>query len=394
MPATYTFNEKTGVHRLRFGISWPDDYSQASTYYGYNRWEKFSIHGVKSGDTYGYTIKLDEDSDAKYRVFKSCSVSVIDGKWLAYNAIKILPNVVDQQFLATILACQLPGKDTKFGLEFVLTSNTVTVPPSEPVVPVPTLGEVILEKIFNDKAHEDVLFSFDSQSAMSEMVEETSAALDIASNDSVDTRMSVKFPQDSAMDPSKVDEDKDQLEPRVKRMRDSDPYTIGAHKLMLCQWPYFKAMFEGGFSEGGTGKKTIRIKDASPKAFHLLLRFMYTGKLPEDAKPTTTYMDPLNRYQDASWESVYLLAHRYDIQELTDIARASILSKLKPKQFVPFLFRTAYLFTDLREPVVKFVAQSCGEILASKDTRATYFDHPEGVQIFGELLEQMYAIKK
>lgn len=163
--------------------------------------------------------------------------------------------LLKMNLVATILTRQLPGKDTKFTLEFVLTSNTVTVPPSEPVVPVPTFGEVILEKIFNDEAHEDVLFSFDSQSATSEMVEETSAALDIASNDSVDTRISVKFPQDSAMDPSKVDEDKDQLEPRVKRMRGSDPYTIGAHKLMLCQWPYFKAMFEGGFSEGGTGKK-------------------------------------------------------------------------------------------------------------------------------------------
>ncbi|KAF9326816.1 hypothetical protein BG006_009802 [Podila minutissima] len=216
MPETYTFNEKTGVHRLRFGIGWPDDYDQPTTVYTYNGWGKFGILGVKSEDTYGYTIQLAEHNDAT-----------------------------------------------------------------------------------------------------SEMAEETSAALDISSNDSMNTRMSVKVPQDSAMDPSKVDADNDHLEPRVKRMRGPDPYTIGAHKLMLCQWPYFKAMLE----------------------------------------------------------------------ELTDIARASILSKLKPKQFVPFLFRTAYLFTDLREPVIKFVAQSCGEILTSKDTRATYFDHPEGVQIFGELLE-------
>lgn len=121
---------------------------------------------------------------------------------------------------------------------------------------------------------------------------------------------------------------------------------------------------------------------------------MYTGKIPDDAKPKATYIDQRNKYMDASWESVYLLAHRYDIQELTAMARSSILSKLKPEETVSFLFRTAYLFTDLREPMIKYMTTSCGSILASKSTQLDYMDHPEGVQIFGELFEQLYAIKK
>lgn len=61
---------------------------------------------------------------------------------------------------------------------------------------------------------------------------------------------------------------------------------------------------------------------------------------------------------------------------------------------MPFLFRTAYLFADLRDPVIKYAAQSCGSTLASKSARAKYMDHPESAELFGDLLEQMYAINK
>ncbi|KFH72915.1 hypothetical protein MVEG_00140 [Podila verticillata NRRL 6337] len=153
-------------------------------------------------------------------------------------------------------------------------------------------------------------------------------------------------------------------------------------------------MFDSGFAEGGTGNKTIRIKDASPKAFHMLLRFMCTGKLPDNAKPKAVFMDPLNKHTDARWESLYLLAHRYDIQELVDSTRENILSKLDPEGTVPFLFRTAYIFADLREPVVKYAAKSCGSTLASKSTRAKYLDHPKSAELFGDMLGQICTINK
>jgi len=285
-------------------------------------------------------------------------------------------------------------KDKLFTIAFELSSMDVTVPPLEPVTPTPTLGEAILENLYKDEAHEDVHFVFDTSLDMSATAGEFDISPGNVSDIHTDTKMSVENQKDLGTDTGNLDESRDGAEPHVKRMRVLGQNTIGAHKLMLCQWPYFKAMFEGGFSEGGPGNKTIRIKDASPKAFHLLLRFMYTGKLLDDAKPKTIYMDPLNKYMDASWESVYLLAHRYDIQELTAMARSSILSELKLEETVSFLFRTAYLFMDLREPVIRYMATSCGSILASKSIRLDYMDHPEGVQIFGELFEQLYAIKK
>ncbi|KFH72914.1 hypothetical protein MVEG_00139 [Podila verticillata NRRL 6337] len=399
MPEAYTFNKKTGVHRLQFGLNWPDNHDWATGYYSFSDgWGKFAINGSNNGCTIGYSVKLDEVNEAKYGVFKSCSVSVKGGKWLAYNAIEILPNVVDNQFLATILKSQLPGKNTKFILEFILTSNTVTVPPSEPVAPAPTLGDVILEKLYNDDVHEDVFFTFDPPSDVITTAEETDVASDKVSGSNMDARESTKHtgevPSESGVDLSKSDNVSNSPNPYVACARRSTASTIGAHKLVLCQWPYFKAMLDGGFAEGGTGNKTIRIKDASPKAFHMLLRFMYTGKLPDDAQPTSVYIDPLNKYTDASWESLYLLAHRYDIQELVDITRENILSNLDPKESVPFLFRTAYLFADLREPVIKYAAESCRSTFASKSARAKYLDHPEIVELFGELLEQMCAIEE
>lgn len=168
---------------------------------------------------------------------------------------------------------------------------------------------------------------------------------------------------------------------------------LGGHKLVLRQWPYFRTMFESEFAEGGDGDKMIRIKDTSPKAFQMLLRFMYTCKLPDDDKPTKVYVDVFNKHTDISWETLYLAAHRYDIQELCQIARDSILANLNLTGTVPFLFRSAYLFEDLREPVIKYVAASCGSIIASKSAREMYMDHPEGARIFGELFEHIYARK-
>lgn len=296
--------------------------------------------------------------------------------------------------MATIHPYQFKANEEPFAVRFTLSSMDVTVPPVDRADPSPTLGEVILEKLYKDETHEDVFFIFDSISDASAGAGEPETNPDITSDSSTDDTVSLEDQQDPSMDPGKADEENDQFKPDGNRAQDSAPLTIGAHKLVLCQWPYFKAMFEGGFVESGAGNKEVRIKDASPKAFLQLLRFMYTGRLPEDSKPKTTYMDPLNKYTDASWESLYLLADRYKVEELIVIARAKILSKFSSEEIVPFLFRTAYLFADLREPVIKYMVESCGSIVASKSTRLDYMDHPDGVQIFGELFEQLYAIQK
>lgn len=150
-------------------------------------------------------------------------------------------------------------------------------------------------------------------------------------------------PRKSGKDPRKPVEDRNHSKSGTSHARAPGADAIKAHKLLLCKWPYFKAIFEGDFAEGGTGNKTICINDASPKAFRMLFRFMYTRRLLEDTKPTPVCMDPLNQDTDESWESLYLLAHRYDIQELIEFTRDKIISNLDPEESVPFLFRTTYL---------------------------------------------------
>lgn len=140
-----------------------------------------------------------------------------------------------------------------------------------------------------------------------------------------DTRMSVENRKDIGTDTGNLDESRDEAEPHVKRMRVLGQNIIGAHKLMLCQWHTSRQCLKVDSRKVTLATKTIRIKDASPKASHLLPRFIYIGKLPDDAKSETIYVDPLNKYMDARWESVYLFAHRYDIQERTAMARSSIL---------------------------------------------------------------------
>lgn len=53
---------------------------------------------------------------------------------------------------------------------------------------------------------------------------------------------------------------------------------IGAHKFVLSQGPYFKAMFEGGFAESGPGVPRIVVKDAKMEPFICMLRSMYVGR--------------------------------------------------------------------------------------------------------------------
>ncbi|KAF9317839.1 hypothetical protein BG003_000235 [Podila horticola] len=220
------------------------------------------------------------------------------------------------------------ARDTEFSLNFLLLSMDVAVPTLDPMVPVPTLGDVILDKLYNDETHEDVLFIFNPPSDIMTTANKSGVAFDVVSHSNVDANKSAEYARTPAEDPStpnkpndnasKIDHDTDRSKWKAFSTGYSTDDTTGVYKLALCQWPH----------------------------------------------------------TDASWESLYLLAHRYDIQELVD--------------YVP----NAYLFPDFREPVVKYVAQSCRSTLASKSARAKNLDHPESAELFGDLLEQMYVINR
>ncbi|KAG0355359.1 hypothetical protein BG005_005730 [Podila minutissima] len=298
--------------------------------------------------------------------------SILDIEFLTSAEIKSM----DGTLLATaaIEESRLVAKDGYYELLFFLSDQPVRSVPDPPTqqklpantsvqVPAPesVLCEKLTEKLYRDSNNHDVFFVF-SQSSDSRTRE--------SENEGTDA------------DTSGATQGTDTASETI----------LGAHKLVLSQWPYFRTMFESGFAEGGVGSKNIRIRDTSPRAFQLLLCFMYTGKIPEDIKPTIVFMDPLNTQEEVSWESLYLVAHRYDIQDLCQVSRNNIVANLDTQGTVPFLFRSAHLFEDLREPVINYVANTCGPQIASREIRNKYKDHPDIVDILGELFEQHHII--
>lgn len=176
-------------------------------------------------------------------------------------------------------------------------------------------------------------------------------------------------------------------------MKLEDPPTqtmkISAHKHVLAHWPYFKSMFEGGFAESGEGAKQIQIKDVKPATFRLMIQFMYMGYLVKEEEPKTVFTDALENEEEASWEDIYVTAHLYDLEGLCQLAKTSIIRGLATENAIPFLFRSAYLYGELRAPVVKYAATSCVSAIASKDFRSNYLTHPE----FGALLHELFIEK-
>ncbi|KAF8931466.1 hypothetical protein BGZ52_012500, partial [Haplosporangium bisporale] len=164
---------------------------------------------------------------------------------------------------------------------------------------------------------------------------------------------------------------------------------LGAHRHVLAQWPYFKAMFEGGFSESDVDAKQVKIKGIKPTTFKQLLRHMYLGDLEKEDQPITAFMDELNDEEAVSWEEIFIAAHRYDLEDLCQLAKTKTVIGLTPMNAVSFLFRSAYLYDELRVPVVKYAATSCASTIASKDFRLKYLDHPE----FGALLYELFIEK-
>lgn len=165
--------------------------------------------------------------------------------------------------------------------------------------------------------------------------------------------------------------------------------TVGAHKLILSQWPYFQMMFESGFSEGGPGEKKIHVKDTKASTFKLLLRYLYTEKLPQDSQPTVAYRDAIKNMEEVSWEDLYLVADRYEVDALRQSALGHLLPGSNSVGVIQFLFRTAYLFEELRAPVIKHIAMMCSSEIANKATQQMYASHPQCGELFGEIITQL-----
>ncbi|KAF9382708.1 hypothetical protein CPB97_006991, partial [Podila verticillata] len=166
---------------------------------------------------------------------------------------------------------------------------------------------------------------------------------------------------------------------------------IGAHRLILCQWPYFKSILEGGFAESGPGEKRFVIRDVKQSAFQIMLKFMYIGRMPKDISTMAVCTDGVMDEREATLEDLFLVSHRYNVEQLYTQVADKIVSKLDETNCVPFLFRTGYMFDELRKPVMKIAAKTCGSHIATRSIRDSYRDHPDLVDIMGELFEAYLA---
>lgn len=104
-------------------------------------------------------------------------------------------------------------KDKLVTIAFELSSMDITVPPLEPVTPAPTLGEVILENLYKDEAHEDVHFVLDTSLDTSATAGEFDINPSSISDIHTDTRMSVENRKDLGTDTGNLDESRDGVEP-------------------------------------------------------------------------------------------------------------------------------------------------------------------------------------
>lgn len=264
----------------------------------------------------------------------------------------------------------------------------VSVLPLKPDIPARTLGESIADKVFSDTVYRDVFFILEESSSSSAAENNLNETSDMAKDIGMEPRMhNENHPLPTTSQESKITQEAQENNAmRPKRVK------VGAHKLVLSQWPYFKAMFEGGFAEGAPGVTRVVIKDAKVGPFICMLRFMYFGRLSWGIGKLAVCADEIKNEKETSLEDLFLVGHRYDVQELCSQVALLIFSKLEAANCIPFLFRTAYKFHELREPVIKIIAKTCGSQIAKRSIRDSYRDHPDVIDIIGELFEAHHEL--
>ncbi|KAF9395913.1 hypothetical protein CPC16_006196 [Podila verticillata] len=85
---------------------------------------------------------------------------------------------------------------------------------------------------------------------------------------------------------------------------------------------------------------------------------MHVGRLPQDVDTIVVCTDKLEDENEASLEDLFLVGHRYNVPQLYNEVVSLILQKLDAFYCIAFLFRSAYMFNELREPVIEIVAKA------------------------------------
>ena len=139
---------------------------------------------------------------------------------------------------------------------------------------------------------------------------------------------------------------------------------IGAHSaIVVSASPVICAMFQEDKFKGVT--KEVKIDDTDPAVFKEMLRYLYMGQAPK--------LD-----EDAMTESLFLAAHKYQIESLKDLCEQSLISKLNLQMIVHYLVM-AHLYTapQLLEASLKFLEASKTEVWPRPEWKELMKTYPD-----------------
>ncbi|KAF9324984.1 hypothetical protein BG006_011503 [Podila minutissima] len=351
--AVYWYDSKDKSENIFFCIRCDATVSSTQYFKVQSDRGNFELIVTESRGSYRFLIDTASSDYTLFQKYKRCSFKQPQGKnWNQYNLIYLF--FEDYYIDADISRAQLQTMDQQHELEFRLISyGGASV--SNPTTFEPIYTNVLMDRYFRDKASHDVFFRFDDGPSDDD-------SKDLCDNDdSKDTANAV------------------------------EGSILGTHRSIMSQWPYFKTMFKSTFKEGGSGsKKTIRVKYIKPKTFQLMLQFMYMGSL--HSTDATLYDDNTTTDDQASWEGLYIAADRYRIDDLRKLALANIEAQLDSTAAIDFLFRSAYLYPELREPVIRYIVKEHHAEILKREIREAHKAHSEFAELLGELYEAFHDL--
>ncbi|KAG0035343.1 hypothetical protein BGZ82_005301 [Podila clonocystis] len=163
------------------------------------------------------------------------------------------------------------------------------------------------------------------------------------------------------------------------------PKKIGAHRMILWHWPYFRRLLESASAQNHFGPLTIRLKSTDADTLTIVIRFIYIQMLPTQLSTFQDEEDDDATWTSTSnWEKVFIAAERFKVEELQRIACTKVLHGLSEATAIPFLFRTAYLYSDFRGNVVEYVAQNLHHVVTKRPFRDAYGDHSDFRELHDE----------
>ncbi|KAG0100485.1 hypothetical protein BGZ93_000573 [Podila epicladia] len=91
------------------------------------------------------------------------------------------------------------------------------------------------------------------------------------------------------------------------------------------------------------------------------------------------------------WKDIFQVSDCHDVKELRDYCRDKIIADLCVSNVLEILFEFAYRFSDLKEEVLKFLADNIGQMYAGDpDPFSEYGDHPHRHALLAEALRRRY----